>query len=149
VMWTNEENGARGAAAYRDAHRSDVDKHVLAIESDNGTFTPLGFGVNGTAQTTAVAQMISPLLSPIGAAKIEADQNVDTDIAPLVALGVPGMGLRVDGTRYFWYHHSEADTFDKLNALEVSKCVAALAIMGYVVADMPDPLPRGTPTQAK
>jgi carboxypeptidase Q len=149
VMWTNEENGARGAAAYRDAHRSDIGKHVLAIESDNGTFTPLGFGVNGTAQTTTVAQMISPLLSPTGAGKIEADPNVDTDIAPLVALGVPGMGLRVDGTRYFWYHHSEADTFDKLNALEVSKCVAALAIMGYVVADMPDPLPRGTPTQGK
>jgi carboxypeptidase Q len=149
VMWTNEENGARGAAAYRDAHRADIGKHVLAIESDGGTFNPTGFGVNGTAQTVAVAQMLSPLLSPIGAGKLEAEEDAETDIAPLVALGVPGMGLRVDGTRYFWYHHSEADTFDKLNALEVSKCVAALAIMAYVAADMPDPLPRGDSTKTR
>lgn len=56
------------------------------------------------------------------------------------------MGLTVDGTRYFWYHHSEADTFDKLDAAEVARCVAAMAVMAYVVADMPEPLPRGTPT---
>ncbi|HUR00538.1 MAG TPA: M28 family metallopeptidase [Gemmatimonadaceae bacterium] len=149
VMWTNEENGARGAAAYRDAHRAEVGKHVLAIESDGGTFNPVGFGVNGTTQTVTAAQMISPLLTPIGAGKVNAEPDADTDIAPLVALGVPGMGLRVDGTRYFWYHHSEADTFDKLNAVEVSKCVAALAIMSYVVADMPDALPRGDSTKAR
>ena len=149
VMWTNEENGARGAAAYRDAHRADIGKHVLAIESDNGTFNPIGFGVNGTARTAAVAHMLSPLFSSIGAGRIEADPNADTDIDPLVELGVPGMGLRVDGTRYFWYHHSEADTFDKLNATEVSKCVAALAVMAYVAADMPDPLPRGDSTKTR
>ena len=149
VMWTNEENGARGAAAYRDAHRADIGKHVLAIESDGGTFNPIGFGVNGTAQTVAAAQMVSPLLSSIGASKLEGESDADTDIAPLVALGVPGAGLRVDGTRYFWYHHSEADTFDKLNAQEVAKCVAALAVMAYVAADMPDPLPRGDSTRVR
>jgi carboxypeptidase Q len=60
--------------------------------------------------------------------------------------GVPGMGLNVDGTRYFWYHHSEADTIDKLDPREVALCTAAMAIMAYVVADLPAPLPRAAPT---
>jgi carboxypeptidase Q len=59
-----------------------------------------------------------------------------------MALGVPGMGLAVDGTRYFWYHHTDADTIDKLDPAEVAKCVAALAVMAYIVADLPEPLPR-------
>jgi carboxypeptidase Q len=56
--------------------------------------------------------------------------------------GVPGMGLNVDGTRYFWYHHSDADTIDKLDPREMGLCVAALAVMAYVVAEMPETLPR-------
>ncbi|MFO7892319.1 MAG: hypothetical protein R6U63_01180 [Longimicrobiales bacterium] len=57
-------------------------------------------------------------------------------------LGVPGMGLRVDGEKYFWYHHSEADTLDKLNPSDLAECVAAMAVMAYVVADLPQKLPR-------
>jgi carboxypeptidase Q len=56
--------------------------------------------------------------------------------------GVPGMGLNVDGTRYFWYHHTDADTIDKLDPDELALCVATMAIMAYVVADMPQRLPR-------
>ena len=147
VHWTNEENGGRGSAAYRDANLGELAKHILAIESDNGTFSPIGFRVSGSAATVAVAQGIGPLLTRIGAGLIEAERNgPEADIAPLVRLGVPGMGLTVDGTRYFWYHHSEADTFDKLDAAEVARCVAAMAVMAYVVAEMPEPLPRGAPT---
>ena len=57
-------------------------------------------------------------------------------------LGVPGMGLRVERARYFWYHHTSADSMDKLDPHELARCVAALAVMAYVVADLPDPLPR-------
>jgi carboxypeptidase Q len=138
VLWTNEENGGRGAAAYRDAHMSELTKHVMAMESDNGTFSPTGFRVSGSDATVAVAQSIGPLLARIGAGLIEREtEGPEADIAPLVALGVPGMGLKVDRTRYFWYHHTEADTFDKLDAGEVARCVAAMAVMAYVVADMP------------
>jgi carboxypeptidase Q len=56
--------------------------------------------------------------------------------------GMPGMGLEVESTRYFWYHHTDADTLDKLNPEEVARCVAAMAVMAYVVADLPQPLPR-------
>jgi carboxypeptidase Q len=143
VMWTNEENGARGAAQYRDTHAAELGSHVLAIESDNGTFAPSGFRVTGSDSTLAVAQTIGVLLSRINAGKIEKEtEGPETDIAPVVERGVPGMGLTVERTKYFWYHHSAADTFDKLDAREVSLCVAALAVMAYVVADMPDPLPR-------
>jgi len=146
VHWTNEENGGRGSAAYRDANLSEMAKHVLAIESDNGTFSPIGFRVSGSDATVAVAQSIGPLLARIGAGLIEPERNgPEADIAPLVRLGVPGMGLTVDRTRYFWYHHSEADTFDKLDAAEVARCVAAMAVMAYVIAEMPNPLPRGAP----
>ena len=64
------------------------------------------------------------------------------DIGPLARQGVPVMGLNVDGTRYFWYHHSDADTIDKLDPRDMALCVAAMAVMVYVVADLPEPLPR-------
>lgn len=60
----------------------------------------------------------------------------------MVREGVPGMGLRVDGTYYFWYHHTDADTIDKLDPGELNLCVAAMAVLAYVVAEMPEPLPR-------
>jgi carboxypeptidase Q len=59
-----------------------------------------------------------------------------------MALGVPGMGLTVDGSRYFWYHHTDADTVDKLDPRDMALCVAAMAVMAYVIADLAEPLPR-------
>jgi carboxypeptidase Q len=83
------------------------------------------------------------LLGPVGATAVEhIPDSPDADIAPLVEEGVPGIGLQVDGTRYFWYHHSEGDTLDKLDPAELARCVAAMAVMAYVVADLPGGLPR-------
>jgi carboxypeptidase Q len=141
VLWTNEENGLRGAMAYRDRQRANVDHHVLAIESDAGVFKPLGFGFTGSDEAFVVVQRVGTLLERIGAGKIERGGG-GADIAPLMELGVPGMTLNVDGTRYFWYHHSDADTIDKLNAREFNECVAAMAVLAYVVADLPERLPR-------
>jgi carboxypeptidase Q len=67
----------------------------------------------------------------------------------MVEQGVPGLALDVDGTRYFWYHHSSADTIDKLDPQEMAKCVAAMAVMAYVVADMPETLPHLAPAAAR
>lgn len=142
VLWTNEENGLRGANAYRDAHRAEIDKHVLAIESDGGVFAPRGFGFGGTEAGYAAARPIGALLESIGAGAVE-EGGGGADIGPLMALGVPGMGLLVDDARYFWYHHTDADTVDKLDPAEVARCVAAMAVMAFVAAEMPRPLPRG------
>ncbi len=146
VLWTNEENGLRGANAYRDAHRAEIPNHVLAIESDAGVFAPRGFGFSGTDAAYAVVRQIGALLSPIGADSISRPGG-GADIGPIMQLGVPGMGLEVDGTRYFWYHHTAADTPDKLDPRDVSKSVAAMAVMAYVAAEMPERIPFGTAPQ--
>ncbi len=141
VGWTNEENGLRGAAAYRDAHRDELDDHVLAIESDAGVFKPLGFGFTGSDEAFATVGAIGALLERIDAGTIRRGGG-GADIGPIMQLGVPGMGLNVDGSRYFWYHHTDADTIDKLDARAFLECVAALAVMAYAAAELPEPLPR-------
>jgi len=141
VGWTNEENGLRGGTAYRDAHRDALDRHVLAIESDGGVFAPEGFSFAGSDAAFAIVQQVGTLLEGIGAGRIHRGGG-GADIGPIMREGVPGMGLEVDGTRYFWYHHTNADTVDKLDPREMGLCVAAMAVMAYVVADLPGGLPR-------
>jgi carboxypeptidase Q len=141
VLWTNEENGGRGALAYRDTHADQLSKHVLAMESDNGVFAPRGFRFSGSDAAFAHAQQIARLLQPIGAGRVSREKDSpEADIAPLVERGVPGMGLEVDRTRYFWFHHSEGDMLDKLDPAELARCVAALAVMAFVTADAPEGL---------
>jgi len=143
VLWTNEENGGKGSLAYRDAHADQLTKHVLAMESDNGVFAPKGFRFSGRDAAFAKTQEIARLLRPIGADKVSREKDSpEADIEPLVERGVPGMGLDVDSSRYFWFHHSEGDMLDKLDPAEMGRCVAALAVMAYVAADAPDGLAR-------
>ncbi|MEO8194779.1 MAG: M28 family metallopeptidase [Gemmatimonadales bacterium] len=141
VLWTNEENGSRGANGYRDAHRGEIDNHVMAMESDNGVFKVQGLGITAGEGGIAMAADIASLFSAIGATQAS-DGGVDADTGPLNELGVPAMSPLVDGTRYFWYHHSSADTMDKLNPKEMAENVALMAVTAFVVADMPGRLPR-------
>lgn len=133
VGWTNEENGGRGGAAYRDQHQREV--HQLAIESDGGVFAPTGFGFTGPPAARAAIEAIGSLLAPIGAGTIGASGG-GADIGPIMQTGVPGMGLNVDDSRYFWFHHTDADTPDKLKPAEVRRVVAAMAVMAYIAADL-------------
>lgn len=141
VLFTNEENGARGGAAYADAHKAELPNHVLTIESDSGVFRPTGFGLSEKATPQARADFveIAKLLSGLRADRINPDGE-GTDIAPMMREGVTGASLDVDGTHYFDIHHTQADTFDKVNPQELAACVAALAVMAYVVAEMPERL---------
>ena len=143
VMWTNEENGLRGANAYRDMVKENgtIDNHVLAMESDGGVFEPKGFGFSGSDEAFTLIKEIGKLLQPVGSDSIRRGGG-GADIGPIMREGVPGMGLMVDGSRYFWYHHTAADTIDKLSAEEYNKCIATMAVMAYVAADMEQTLPR-------
>lgn len=141
VLWTNEENGLRGGYAYREAHLDELPNHVLAMESDAGVFKPLGFGFTGSAKALRMVREIGLLLQRIDATEVTRGGG-GADISPIMREGVPGMGLRVEGKKYFWYHHTEADTIDKLDPREMAECVGAMAVMAYVVADMPERLPR-------
>ena len=137
VLWTNEENGGRGGVAYRDRHRDELGKHVAMIESDNGVYRPLGFGVAGTDAARRTIAAVGSLLAPIGASEVIAGGD-GADIAPSVRDGhMPGLSLEVDGTKYFSIHHTEADTVDKIDPVEMAKCGAAMAVMAYVLADAP------------
>ncbi|HET7321841.1 MAG TPA: M20/M25/M40 family metallo-hydrolase [Longimicrobiaceae bacterium] len=141
VLWTNEENGTRGGRAYAQDHEQQLDQHVLAIESDNGVFRPLGFRFQGSDAGLAVMKQIAPLLAPIDATYMEKGEG-EADVSYMIRDGVPGLALKVDDSRYFWYHHSEGDTPDKLDPHDVAKCVAAMAVAAYVAAEMPQPIPR-------
>ena len=141
VMWTNEENGLRGGEAYRDAHFNNLDNYILAMESDAGVFKPSGFGFTGSDEAFKILQDIGTLLKRIESGEITKGGG-GADIGPIMREGVPGMGLKVDGSKYFWYHHTPADTFDKVDKDEFNRCVASMAVMAYVVADMDDRLPR-------
>lgn len=143
ALWTNEENGLAGGNAYRNAHESELDKHVLAIESDAGVFAPRGFGFTGSDSALRVMRWVGSLLQSIGADSITRGGG-GADIGPIMARGVPGAGLVVDGTKYFWYHHTDADTIDKLDPQEMARCVATLAVMIYVIGDLDYRLPRIT-----
>lgn len=143
VMWTNEENGLRGARKYREIVKNDgtLENHVLAMESDSGVFEPKGFGFSGSDEAYKILKQVGALLEPIGSDQVTKGGG-GADIGPLMREGVPGMGLRVDGSRYFWYHHTPADTIDKLNAEDYNKCIATMAVMAYVVADLDQRLPQ-------
>ena len=141
VLWTNEENGLKGALAYRDGHRAELGNHVAAIESDGGVFRAKGFGFSGAREGRTLLERLARLLEPLEAAAIE-EGGGGADIGPLMKEGVPGMDLRVHGERYFDFHHTPADTLDKLKPEELSSCVAALAVMAYALADAEETLPR-------
>lgn len=131
VMFMNEENGLRGGLDYA-ARERPGERHVAAIESDAGGFTPRGFGV-GDSAAHAKLQKWAPLFEPIGAHWIRLGGG-GADIAPLARKGVPPIGLIVDSHRYFDYHHSDKDTIDKVNERELALGAAAMAVLAYVIA---------------
>ena len=114
---------------------------VLAMESDGGVFKPSGFGFTGSEEALDIVQQIGSLLDRIEAGTINRGGG-GADIGPIMREGVPGAGLQVDGSKYFWFHHSNADTIDKLDPAEMARCVAAMAVLAYVVAELPEALPR-------
>jgi Zn-dependent M28 family amino/carboxypeptidase len=150
VLWTNEENGLRGARAYREGLGDAVQQHVAAIEMDGGNERPIGFGftlpgveaddpapeVRAAWQTL---RSIAEFFAPIEAAQILPGGG-GADIGPLMNEGVPGLALRTVGERYFDWHHTHADTLDKVNPQDFRKAVALLSVMSYVLADMPGTL---------
>lgn len=142
VFWTNEENGGAGGDAYRAWAGDTVRNHVAAIEMDGGAEKPTGFGVSASTDVQELLtrlREVGVLLDRINAGSIQPGGG-GADIAPIMAEGVPGLALRTVGTHYFDWHHTRADTTDKVRIEDLRANIAAMAVMGYVLADMPAPL---------
>tara|TARA_R110000868_G_scaffold304437_21_gene565390 strand:- start:20780 stop:22150 length:1371 start_codon:yes stop_codon:yes gene_type:complete len=144
VLWTNEENGLAGGNEYKrwvEEDEKSLENHVLAMESDGGVFDPIGFGFSGSDAAFNILTEIGKTLKTIESGVVSKGGG-GADIGPLMRSGVPGMGLQVDGEKYFWFHHTDADTIDKLNIDDFNECVATMAVFAYGVANLNETLPR-------
>jgi len=143
IAWMDEENLGRGHADYAKAHAADINNHVAALESDLGASHPMGFRAKITSEAKAQLQPVQDVLQAFGANLIElSSDSPEADLDPLAKLGVPAFGLLQDGRVYFKYHHTAADTLDKIVPQELRENATAMAVMGYALAAMPEPLPR-------
>ncbi len=139
VLWTNEENGTRGGNAYRDRYRDQLANHVLMLESDSGVLRPSNFGFTGSDSARTRIKEIAGLLHGIQLDRISSPGE-GADIGPSVqAANIPAMSLEADGN-YFLIHHTPADTVDKIDPMDMSRASAAIAVIAYVVAEMPERL---------
>jgi len=137
VLFANEENGGRGAAAYAQRHKEEIPLHVAALETDSGGGAPLGAVLPKTPLGAEVMKTLATLLAAVGADRAHPGVPGGADVHLLGEAGVPIVGYEVDSSRYFDYHHSQADTLDKVDRDDLRKNVAALAVTAYILADMP------------
>jgi carboxypeptidase Q len=142
VLFTNEENGLRGATAYAARYASSAGNHVFALESDSGVFEPATLGFTGSAAARKMMMQIGELLGPLGFPPIGSGGG-GADIGPIAHAGnVPAMAYLGDPSQYFVVHHTHADTVERIPPEAVSKAAAAIAVIAYVIAEMPERLPR-------
>ena len=168
VLWVNEENGLRGGRAYRDAHRDELPRHVAALESDIGNGLVRGFSLDvrpwpAAGDTAArdtlgrpaaardrdsalvTLRAIATLLDTTGGMEMKAGGG-GSDVGPIAAMGVPALGPEHDTSHYFDIHHTDADTFDKIDPVALSRNVATMAVMAWALAEWPTtlrPAPAG------
>ncbi|TXK52130.1 M20/M25/M40 family metallo-hydrolase [Pontibacter qinzhouensis] len=135
VLFMNEENGLRGGLKYAELAKKNNEKHIAAIESDAGGFTPRGFGIDGTAAQFAKAKSWHNLLTPYGLHDLNRDGG-GADIGPLKGQGTVALiGFRPDSQRYFDYHHTEIDVFENVNRREMQLGSASMAALVYLLAE--------------
>jgi Zn-dependent M28 family amino/carboxypeptidase len=141
VLFANEERGGRGGQGYAERHRAELPLHVAAMETDSGGGPPLGASVAKDKPGAEVMRALATLLAPVGADRAHPGGG-GADVRLVGEAGVPIVSYETDSSRYFDYHHSQADTLDKVDRDELRKNVAALAVTAYVLADMPRRLDR-------
>lgn len=142
VAWMSEEEGSEGASAYMSDSRNVVANHVGAIESDLGADHPAGIYYSGKSELGHWLQPVSQVLESIGAETLVSTPETGEDISALTQLGVPSFAPVQDSRFYFNYHHTAADTFDKVDPKHLSENAAVMAVLAYALADSEAPAPR-------
>jgi Zn-dependent M28 family amino/carboxypeptidase len=142
IAWMDEEQGAEGAQTYAKEHANDLLNHIAALESDLGCGHPVGFHFVGKPELEEWTRPVAQSLESIGASTVTHAREVGTDVDPLNEKGVPGFSPAQDSRFYFNYHHTAADTFDKVDARELNENAAVMTVLAYALADSADTAPR-------
>jgi len=143
IAWMNEENGLMGGRTYADDYKAEFPNHIAAIESDLGAGHPVGFTAHASSKALEMLQPISSILQAAGAGIVRQTQNAEgADVSPLDAAGIPTLAPIQDSRTYFNYHHTAADTFDKIVPRELAENAAVVSVIAYAIANLSETLPR-------
>ena len=143
VAWMNEENGLMGGKTYAKEHEKEIANHFAAIEIDLGAGHPLGINFGPKPETKALLYPVARILQESGAGILNFDEHAGgADLSPLTKKGVPGFSPIQDDRTYFDYHHTAADTLDKIVPRELAENAAVMAVLTYALANMEGKLPR-------
>jgi Zn-dependent M28 family amino/carboxypeptidase len=142
IAYMNEENGLVGGRTYAAEEDANISKHFAAIESDLGASHPLGFNFAGKPEALAFLAPLSNVLRSQGAGLSQIQSGVGADIGPLTQRGVPSFAPWFNQQTYFDYHHTAADTFDKVNPKELAEVGSVMAVLAYGLANLERDLPR-------
>jgi carboxypeptidase Q len=143
VLFMNEEMGLSGGRAYATAHAAELGRHVAAVEVDSGAGRPSGFGVIGAAGIPLMKRIAAPLAT-VGAASVVEAPEAGADLLPMGGK-VPLFTIDQDLTAYFDWHHTAADTLDKIEPMDLALNTAAIAVAAYGLADAGETLPVVAP----
>ena len=142
IFWTAEEFGLIGAYDYEEKHRNESHNINFIMESDEGTFAPLGLVVAGTQKAKCIVAEILKLFDSINASSLVEADSPGSDISVIIKTGVPGASLHNANERYFWFHHTEGDTMNVESPEELDLCTAFWATVAYIIADLSEDIPR-------
>jgi Zn-dependent M28 family amino/carboxypeptidase len=142
IAWMNEENGLAGGKTYASDHTAEAANHFAAIETDGGAGHPLGVHMKTKPEVKSLLSPMAALLQDCGAGVLAFTDHSGADIEPLDELGVPTFSPIQDSRFYFHYHHTAADTLDKIVPRELAENAAVVAVLAYTLANLDQPLPR-------
>ncbi len=142
VLFANEENGLAGGKTYSETHSAELERHVAALEADLGSGRPIGLAWNAGPSAEPLVREIAALLAPLGASDVTSTGAGGADISRLILAGVPLFSVRQDASRYFDWHHTANDTFDKIEPESLDRVTAAVAVFTWVAANVPQPFER-------
>jgi len=142
IAWMNEENGSAGSMQYAKDHERDWSNHFAAIETDLGADHPIGLNVDAKPEVKKLLAPVAAILQQSGAGILNLAEHVGADIEPMEKAGVPGFSPIQDSRFYFNYHHTAADTLDKIDPKQLAKTSAVVAVAAYGLANSEQPLPR-------
>jgi carboxypeptidase Q len=142
IAWMNEENGLAGSKQYEKDHEKEWANHFAAMETDGGAGHPLGINIKGKPEVKKMLAPVAAILKESGAGILDLVDHCGADIEPLEKAGVPAFSPIQDSRFYFNYHHTAADTLDKIVPKELAENSAVVAVLAYALANMEQPLPR-------